>query len=167
MARRSAAAPSTRNSIALSVGSPRVTRSLSSAVETAAVSVAPSRNPRTCLRPSVSIPNAITMQCSLKTLPSMQTTRRSSSPSGRLTNARSRSVDNATNRRDTALRDVDRSDTSAGTGSSVRAYCRVDTPAAIASSVCDSNASVAAAHSKLASGTAPSALRTRSRGSPT
>ena len=33
------------------------------------------------------IPNAITMQWSRKTLPSMQTTRRSNSPNGRLRNA--------------------------------------------------------------------------------
>ena len=42
----------------------------------------PSRRPSTCLRPCVSIPKATTMQWSRKTLPSMQTTRRSSSPNG-------------------------------------------------------------------------------------
>jgi hypothetical protein len=45
-------------------------------------------------------------QCSLKTLPPMQTIRRPSLPSGQLTDARRRSVDSATNRRDTALGDV-------------------------------------------------------------
>ena len=76
-------------------------------------------------------------------------------------------LDSATNRRDTALLDVDRSVTSDGTGSNVLAYRRVDTPAATAASVCSSSGSVAAAHWKLASGTSPSALRTRSRGSST
>ena len=71
------------NSNVRSVGSPRVTRSLSRPVVTAAVSVAPSRRPSTCFRPCVSIPSAITMQWSRKTLPSMQTARRSSSPNGR------------------------------------------------------------------------------------
>ena len=115
----------------------------------------------------MSSPNAITMQWSRKTLPSMQTTRRSNSPNGRPRNAWRRFVDSATNRRDTALLDVARSVTSAGTGSSVPAYRRVDTPAATAASVCSSSGSVAAAHWKLASGTSPSVLRTRSRGSST
>jgi hypothetical protein len=66
-----------------------------------------------------------------------------------------------------ALLDVARSVTSAGTGSSVPAYRRVDTPAATAASVCSSSGSVDAAHWKLASGTSPSALRTRSRGTST
>ena len=70
------------NSNVGSVGRPRVTRSLSRPLATAAVSVAPSRSPSTCLQPCVSIPNATTMQWSRKTLPSMQTTRRSSSPNG-------------------------------------------------------------------------------------
>ena len=63
--------------------------------------------------------------------------------------------------------DVARSVTPAGTGSKVPAYRRVDTPAATAASVCSSIGSVAAAHWKLTSGTSPSALRTRSRGSST
>ena len=67
------------------------------------------------------MPNAITMQWSRNTLPSMQTTRRSSSLNGRETNACRRLVDSATNRRDTALLDVARSFTSAGTGSNVPA----------------------------------------------
>ena len=104
------------------------------------------------------------MQWSRKTLPSMQTARRSSSPNGRPRNACRRFVDNATNRRDTALLDVARSVTSASTGSNVPAYRRVDTPAATAASVCSSSGSVAAAHWKPARGTSPSALRTRSRG---
>ena len=86
------------------------------------------------------------MQCFRETLPSMHTTRRSSSRSGRLRNARGRWVDSATNRRDTALRDVARSSTSRGTRSSVCAYRRVDTPTAIASRVCASSGSVAAGH---------------------
>ncbi len=94
----------------------------------------------------------------------MQTARRSSSPNGRPRNDCRRFVDNATNRRDTALLDVARSVTSAGTGSNVPAYRRVDTPAATAASVCSSSGSVAAAHWKLARGTSPAALRTRSRG---
>ena len=106
MARRSPAAPSTTNSNVRSVGSPRVTRSLSRPVVTAAVSVAPSRRPNTCFRPCVSMPNAITMQWSRNTLPSMQTIRMSSSPNGRARNAWRRLVDSATNRRDTALLDV-------------------------------------------------------------
>ena len=56
MARRSPVAPSMTNSNVRSVGSPRVTRSLSRPVVTAAVSVAPSRRPSTCFRPCVSIP---------------------------------------------------------------------------------------------------------------
>ena len=152
------------NSNVRSVGSPRVTRSLSRPVVTAAVSVGPSHRPSTCFRPSVSIPSAITMQWSRKTLPSMQTARRSSSPNGRPRNDCRRFVDNATNRRDTALLDVALSVTSAGTGSNVPAYRRVDTPAATAASVCSSRGSVAAPHWKLARGTSPSALRTRSRG---
>ena len=152
------------NSNVRSVGSPRVTRSLSRPVVTAAVSEAPSRRPSTCFRPCVSIPSAITMQWSRKTLPSMQTTRRSSSPNGRPRNDCRRFVDNATNRRDTALLDVALSVTSAGTGSNVPAYRRVDTPAATAASVCSSSGSVAAAHWKLDRGTSPSALRTRSHG---
>ena len=67
------------------------------------------------------MPNAITMQWSRNTLPSMQTTRRSSSPNGRERNPCRRLVDSATNRRDTALLDVARSFTSAGTGSNVPA----------------------------------------------
>ena len=102
--------------------------------------------------PCVSIPNAITMQWSRKTLPSMQTTRRSSSLSGRLRNDRSRLADSATNRRDTALLDVPRSVTSAGAGSNVPAYRRVDTPVATAASVRSSSGSAAAAHWKLGSG---------------
>ena len=109
------------NSNVRSVGRPRVTRSLNRPVVTAAVSVAPSRRPSTCFRPSASIPNAITMQWSRNTLPSMQTTRRSSSPNGRSRNAPRRLVDSATNRRDTALLEVPRSVTSAGTGSNVLA----------------------------------------------
>ena len=167
MARRSPGAPSMTNSSVRSVGNPRVTRSLSRPLVTAAVSVAPSRRPSTCFRPAVSIPNAITMQWSRKTLPSMQTTRRSSSPSGRPRNASRRFVDSATNRRETALLDVARSVTSTGTGSNVPAYRRVDTPAATAASVCSSSGSVTAAHWKLTSGTSPSALRTRSRGTST
>ena len=54
----------------------------------------------------------------------MQTTRRSNSPNGRLRNAWRRFADNATNRRDTALLDVARSVTSAGTGSNVPACTR-------------------------------------------
>ncbi len=104
-----------------SVGKPRVTRSLNRPVVTAAVSVAPSRRPSTCFRPAASTPNAITMQWSWKTFPSMQTTRRSSSPNGRSRNASRRFVDSATNRRDTALLEVARSVTSAGTGSNVLA----------------------------------------------
>ena len=46
------------------------------------------------------------MQWSRKTLPSMQTTRRSRSPNGRLRNAWRRFVDSATNRRDTGLLEV-------------------------------------------------------------
>ena len=69
----------------------------------------------------------------------MQTTRRSRSPNGRSRKACRRCVDRATNRRDTALLDVPCSDTSAGTGSSVLAYRRVDTPAATAASVCSSS----------------------------
>ena len=46
----------------------------------------------------------------------------------------------------------------------VPAYRRVYTPAATAASVCSSRGSVAAAHWKLARGTSPAALRTRSRG---
>ena len=88
------------------------------------------------------------MQWFRKTLPSMQTTRRSSSPNGRPRNAWRRPVDSATNRRDTALLDVARSITPAGTGSKVPAYRRVDTPAATAASVCSSIGSVAAAHWK-------------------
>ncbi len=67
------------------------------------------------------MPNAITMQWSRNTLPSMQTTRKSSSPNGRERNACRRLVDSATNRRDTALLDVARSFTSVGTGSNVPA----------------------------------------------
>ena len=67
------------------------------------------------------MPNAITMQWSRNTLPSMQTARRSNSPNGRARNAWRRLVDSATNRRDTALLDVARSFTSAGTGSNVLA----------------------------------------------
>ena len=53
------------------------------------------------------------MQWSRKTLPSMQSTRRSSSPNGRLRNHRRRLTDSATNRRrDTGLLDVPRSVTS-------------------------------------------------------
>ena len=107
------------------------------------------------------------MQWSRKTLPSMQTTRRSSSPNGRLRNDARRLADSATNRRDTALLDVPRSVTSPGTRSNVRAYRRVDTPAATAASVRSSSGSVAAAHWKLGSGTSPSVLRTRSSGTPT
>ena len=51
----------------------------------------------------------------------MQTTRKASSPNGRERNACRRLVDSATNRRDTALLDVARSFTSAGTGSNVPA----------------------------------------------
>ncbi len=109
------------------------------------------------------------MQWFRKTLPSMQTTRSSSSPTGRLRNDRRRLADSATNRRDTAVLDVPRSVTSAGAGSNVPAYRRVDTPAATADSVCSSSGSVAAAYWKLGSPTSPSALRTRSRsrGTPT
>ena len=97
----------------------------------------------------------------------MQTTRRSSSSNGRLRNDRRRLADSATNRRDTALLDVPRSATSAGVGSNVPAYRRVDTPAATAASVCSSSGSVAAAHRKLGSGSSPASLRTRSRGTAT
>ena len=93
------------------------------------------------------------MQWSWKTLPSMQTTRRSRSPTGRLRNDRRRLADSATNRRDTALLDVPRSVTSAGAGSNVPAYRRVDTPAATADSVCSSSGSAAATHWKLGSPT--------------
>ena len=150
-------------------GAGRVTRprSLSRPLVTTAVSVAPSRSPSTCLRPCVSIPNATTMQWSRKTLPSMQTTRRSSSPNGRLRNDRRRLADSATNRRDTALLDVPRSVTSAGAGSKVPAYRRVDTPSATAASVCSSSGSVVATHRKLGSDSSPSALCTRSRGTVT
>ena len=124
-----------------------------------------SRGP--CLRPCVSIPNATTIQWSRKTLPSMQTIRRSSSSNGRLRNDRRRLADSATNRRDTALLDVPGSATWVGVGSNVSAYRRVDTPAATAASVCSSSGSVAAAYRKLGSGSSPSALRARSRGTST
>ena len=75
-----------------------------------------------------------------------------------------RRLDSATNRRDTALLEVTCSATPLGSGSSVRRYLRVDTPAAIASIVCASIGSVAAAHWKLASPTSPWAVRTRRRG---
>ena len=52
-----------------------------------------------------------------------------------------------------ALLDVPRSVTSAGAGSNVPAYRRVDTPAATADSVCSSSGSVAATHWKLGSPT--------------
>ena len=132
-----------------------------------AESLAGSATGRCSSRSAIWIPKATTMQWSRKTLPSMQTTRRSSSPNGRLRNDCSRLADSATNRRDTALLDVPRSATPAGVGSNVPAYRRVDTPAATADSVCSSSGSVAAAHWKLGSRTSPSALRTRSRGTPT
>ena len=105
--------------------------------------------------------------CALDSVAPRRESRRSSSPSGRPRNASRRFVDSATNRRETALLDVARSVTSTGTGSNVPAYRRVDTPAATAASVCSFSGSVAAAHWKLTSGTSPSALRTRSRGTST
>ena len=77
------------------------------------------------------------MQCSLKTLPSMQTTRRSDHAQVQLAQqpVDKRPYPFGRQHRDTALSDDARFDTSDWTGSSVRAYCRVVTPAAIASSV--------------------------------
>ena len=160
--RRSPAAPSMTSNVR-SVGSPRVTSAQQAGGDGRRLGGAFAQAQHV-FRPCVSIPSAITMQWSRKTLPSIQTTRRSTSPNGRSRNAWRRFVDNATNRRDTALLDVARSVTSDGTGSNVLAYRRVDTPAATAASVCSSSGSVAAAHWKLARGTSPSVLRTRSRG---
>ena len=67
-------------------------------------------------------------------------------PAERLRSAWCRAVANATNRRDTALRKVARSSTPRGSGFSVHAYRRVDTPAALAFSVSASSGSAAAAH---------------------
>jgi len=74
-------------------------------------------------------------------------------------------VVSATKRRETLLRDVDRSFRFAGSGSSVEAYWRVLTPATIAAIVCSSRGSRSdTAWNVGSASSAPSTLRTRGRG---
>ena len=98
--------------------------------------------PTTCLVPCESTPSATSTQCSRKNFASTNTAAMSSSARGRQRNSCMRLRDNATNRRETALREMACSSIASGSGSRVWRYRRVDTPAAIASNVWVSIASV-------------------------
>ena len=131
----SALDPSSTNSIPCSGSRPRSTRSDSSAVATVAFSVLPSQSPSGIFTPSVVIPSATIIIRPLSSSPSSIITARRRSESARLISSSSATRVRSTNDRDTADFDVDRAlvSTSSPTGSCVRRYRRVETPASIRS----------------------------------
>ena len=133
---RSALEPSSTNSIPCSGSSPRSTRSDSSAVATVAFSVDPSHSPSGIFTPSVVIPKATIIIRPFSSSPSSIITASRRSPNWRLISSPSASRVRSTNDLDTADFDVDRALvlTCSPTGSYVRRYRRVDTPASIRSS---------------------------------
>jgi hypothetical protein len=99
-------------------------------------SVDPSHSPSGIFTPSVVIPSATTHVWSFSPTPSIISTARRTSASGRDISSISASLVRATNDRDTADFDVDRAlcSTCSPTGSCTRRYRRVLTPASIRSS---------------------------------
>src|SRR5262249_320584 len=100
-ARLRALAPSRMNKRAISGRSPRSTRSASSALTTAAFSVAPKASDRTCLSPAPSMPIAATRTWSPTRSPSIWITKRSSPDRSAASHSFSFAVLSATNRRET------------------------------------------------------------------
>ena len=95
------------------------------------------------------MPSAMSTVWSPRMIPSISTIGKWRSPSGVVSQAVSCVVVRATYRRETALFDVDRSLTSSGSESRLRAYLRVEIPEATAVTVCASSGSRWAANAKL------------------
>src|SRR5437870_4071262 len=133
-ARLSALAPSTMNRRAISGCSPRSIRSASSALTTAAFSVAPKATASTCLSPAPSMPIAATRIWSPTRGPSIWSTSRSSRDRSVASHSFSFAVLSATNRRETedfVVARLARPARSPSGSRTERAYLRVATPISI------------------------------------